>query len=70
MRLAICRTGIIPVETFPAADARAKIVEIIDGGPTGHGICMTSAIAPVGEREIVVNADKPFMQPSRRKCAR
>lgn len=58
LRRTISLRGIEPVKPFAARDIRLQIGTIMDGGPSGLGIQMIEAVAPVRERQIVVDAHK------------
>jgi hypothetical protein len=50
--------GIEPVEALAARDVGLQVAAVMDRGPALEGIGMIEAVAPVGERHVVVDADE------------
>src|SRR5437660_5663366 len=64
LRVAIGPARIIPVIAFAAGDPAAQVVAIIDRIDSGKPVEMLRAVAPVGDRHVVVDADEIDMRRS------
>ena len=58
LRVAVGGAGVVPVEALAAGDVGLQVGAVVDRGPALGRVDMVDAVAPVGERHVVVDADE------------